>query len=183
MFFYTEREIRVAGGRGSRARQQYRRGGITSPYCSCNKALALIWYRALTWYCSPARPFAALDVPLLVTGQQGGASPACRQLSRARNACAGSSSQEITKLGHGTKLGRTLYYTEMYLPCGGGPWFPRSKTISQGGGGYQPLVFLYTERYSCGGGPGEPEYIYLYRKRGGVATLRGERGCRREEFR
>jgi len=25
-------------------------------------------YRALTWYCSPTRPFAAPDVPLLVTG-------------------------------------------------------------------------------------------------------------------
>jgi len=61
-----------------------------------------------TWYYSPARPFAAPDAPLLVTGQQGGPSPACRQLSRARNACAGSSSQESTKLGHGTKLGRTL---------------------------------------------------------------------------
>jgi len=75
---------------------------------TCSKAFALTWYRALTWYCSPARPFAALDVPLLVTGQQGGPSPACRQLSRARNTCAGSSSEESTKLKHGTKLGRTL---------------------------------------------------------------------------
>ena len=74
------------------------------------KAFALTWYRALTWYCSPARPFAAPDVSLLVTGQQGGASPACRQLSRARNACAGSSSQESNKLWHGSKLGRTLCY-------------------------------------------------------------------------
>jgi len=40
-----------------------------------SKAFALAWYRALTWYCSPARPFAALDVPLLVTGQQGGPPP------------------------------------------------------------------------------------------------------------
>ena len=54
---------------------------------------------ALTWYCWPARPFAALDVPLLVTGQQGSPSPACRQLSRARNTCAGGSSEESTKLG------------------------------------------------------------------------------------
>jgi len=75
-----------------------------------SKAFALTWYRALTWYCSPARPFAALDVPLLVTGQQGGPSPACRQLSRARSACAGSSSKESTRLSHGTKLGRTLCY-------------------------------------------------------------------------
>jgi len=51
------------------------------PLLPCNgnsKALALIWYRALTWYCSPARPFAAPDDPLLVTGQQGSRSPACR---------------------------------------------------------------------------------------------------------
>ena len=49
-----------------------------------SKALALIWYRALTWYSSPARPFVALDVPLLVTRQQGSPPPrACRQLSTA----------------------------------------------------------------------------------------------------
>jgi len=35
LFLYTEREIRVAGGRGSRARRQYRRGGITSTDCFC----------------------------------------------------------------------------------------------------------------------------------------------------
>ena len=75
-----------------------------------SKAFALTWYRALNWYCSPARPFAAPDVPLLVTGQQGSPTPACRQLFRARNACAGSSSAESTKLKHGTKLGRTLCY-------------------------------------------------------------------------
>jgi len=75
-----------------------------------SKALALIWYRALTWYSSPARPFAAPEDPLLVTGQQGSPVPACRQLSRARNACAGSSSEESTKLKHGTKLGPTLCY-------------------------------------------------------------------------
>jgi len=40
-----------------------------------NKALALIWFRALTWYSSPARPFAAPDDPLLVTGQQGSPLP------------------------------------------------------------------------------------------------------------
>ena len=40
-----------------------------------SKAFALTWYRALTRYCSPARPFAALDVPLLVTGQQGSPPP------------------------------------------------------------------------------------------------------------
>jgi len=78
-----------------------------------SKAFALTWYRALTWYCSPARPFAALDVPLRVTGQQGGPSPACRHLSRAPNACVGISSQESTKLEHGTKLGRPLCY--MYI--------------------------------------------------------------------
>jgi len=47
----------------------------------CSKGLALTWYRALT--SSPARPFAAPDVPLLVTGEQGSPAPACRQLSRA----------------------------------------------------------------------------------------------------
>jgi len=73
-----------------------------------SKALALIWYRALTWCSSPARPFAAPDDPLLVTGQQGSPFPAYRQLFRARNACAGSSSEESTKLKHGTKLGPTL---------------------------------------------------------------------------
>ena len=73
-------------------------------------ALALIWYRALTWYSSPARPFAAPDDSLLVTGKQGSPFPACRQLSRARNACAGSSSEESTKSKHGTKLGPTLCY-------------------------------------------------------------------------
>jgi len=54
-----------------------------------SKAFALTWYRALTWYSSPARPFAAPDVPILVTGQKRSPSPACRQLSRAPNACAG----------------------------------------------------------------------------------------------
>jgi len=73
-----------------------------------NKRFALTWYCALTWYASPARPFTAPDVPLLVTGQQGSLSPACRQLSRARNACAGGSSEGSTNLMHGTKLGRTL---------------------------------------------------------------------------
>ena len=28
-------------------------------------------YTLETWYCSPARPFAAPDDPILVTGQQG----------------------------------------------------------------------------------------------------------------
>ena len=40
-----------------------------------SKGFALTWYRALTWYSSPARPFAAPDDPLLVTGQQGILSP------------------------------------------------------------------------------------------------------------
>jgi len=71
---------------------------------------ALTWYRALNWYSSPARPFAAPDVPFLVTGQQGGPSPACRLLSRAWNVCVGGSSAESTTLGHDTKLGRTLCY-------------------------------------------------------------------------
>jgi len=75
-----------------------------------SKAFALTWYRALTSYSSPARPFAAPDVPLLVTRQQGTPSLACRQLSRARNACAGGSSDDSTKLQHGTNLGRTLCY-------------------------------------------------------------------------
>ena len=68
------------------------------------------WYRARTWYSSPGRSFAALDVPLLVTRQQESPSPACRQLSRVRNACAGGSSEHGTKLKHGTKLGRTRCY-------------------------------------------------------------------------
>jgi len=75
---------------------------------TCSKGFALTWYRALSWYSSPARPFAASDVPLRVTGQQGSLSPACRQLSKARNASAESSREESTKLGHGAKLGRTL---------------------------------------------------------------------------
>jgi len=73
-----------------------------------SKGFALTWYRALTWYSSPARLFAVPDDPLLVTGQQGSPSPACRQHFRARNASAESSSEESIKLGHGTKLGRTL---------------------------------------------------------------------------
>ena len=60
--------------------------------CVCDlfsKGFVLTWYRALTWYSSPARPFAAPDDPLLVTGQQGSPSPACQQLSRARYVCGG----------------------------------------------------------------------------------------------
>jgi len=41
--------------------------------------------------------------------------PACRQLSSARNACAGSSSEESVKLQHGTKLGRTRCYQTTYV--------------------------------------------------------------------
>jgi len=86
-------------------------GSDRAPLCLVSsKAFALIWYRALTWYSSPARPLAALDVPLFVTRQQGSPSPACRQLSRARNACAGGSREHGTKLKHRTKLGRTLCY-------------------------------------------------------------------------
>jgi len=77
-----------------------------------SKGFALTWSRALTWYSSPARPFAAPDVPLLITGQQGSPSPACRQLFRAPNACEESSRKESTKLGHGTKLGRTICYRD-----------------------------------------------------------------------
>jgi len=62
-----------------------------------NKAFALTWYRDLKWYSSPAQPFTAPDDPLLVTGQQRSPSPACRQLSGARNECAESSSEESTK--------------------------------------------------------------------------------------
>jgi len=75
-----------------------------------SKGFALTWYPALTWYSSPARPFAAPDVPLLVTGQQGSPSPACRQMSRAPDACAESSREESTRLAHSIKLGRTLCY-------------------------------------------------------------------------
>ena len=79
-------------------------------YYSCSKALALIWYHALTWYSSPARPLATPDDPRLFAGQQGSPSPACQQLSRARNVCAGGSSEGSTKLKHGTKLGPMLRY-------------------------------------------------------------------------
>jgi len=75
---------------------------------SCSKGFALTLYRALTWYSSPARPFAAPDDPQLVTGQQGSPSLACQQLSSARNVCAGGSSEGSTKFKHGTKLGRML---------------------------------------------------------------------------
>ena len=79
-------------------------------YLTRSKGFALTWYRALNWYSSSARPFAALGDPQLVTGQQGSPSPACQQPSRARNVCAGGSSEGSTKLKHGTKLGRTLCY-------------------------------------------------------------------------
>jgi len=78
-----------------------------------SKGFALTWYRARTWYSSPARPFAAPDDPRLVTGQQGSPSPACQQLSRARNVCSGGSTEGSTKLKHGTKLGRTLATTHV----------------------------------------------------------------------
>jgi len=83
---------------------------VFGPYLPfyCSKGFALTWYRALTSYSSPARPFAAPDVPLLVTGQQGSPFPACQQLSRTRNVCAGGSSEGSTNLKHGTKLGRRL---------------------------------------------------------------------------
>jgi len=84
------------------------RDGEKLPALWCSKRFALTWYRALTWYSSSARPFAAADHPQLVTGQQGRPSPACQQLSKARNVCAGGSSEGSTKLKHGTKLGRTL---------------------------------------------------------------------------
>jgi len=42
--------------------------------------IATIGYAALTWYSSPARPLAAPDDPLLVTGQQGSPFPACPSL-------------------------------------------------------------------------------------------------------
>jgi len=88
-----------------------------------SKALALIWCRALTWSSSPAPPFAALDVPLLVTRQQGSPSPACRQFCRARNACAGGSMEHGTKLKHGTKLEPTLSYAPLAIGArkGDGP--------------------------------------------------------------
>jgi len=90
-----------------RSRKNGRVGGETM---IISKGFALTWCRALTWYSSPARPFAAPDDPRLVTGQQGSPSPACQQLSRARNVCAGGSGEGSTKLKHGTKLGRTLCY-------------------------------------------------------------------------
>ena len=46
-------------------------------YFEASKGFALTWYRALTWYSSPARSFAPPDDPRLVTGQQGRPSPAC----------------------------------------------------------------------------------------------------------
>jgi len=80
-----------------------------------SKAFALTWYRALTWYCSPARPFAAPDVPLLVTKQHGSPSPAFRQLSRARNASAGSPSDESTKLKRYQVRANALLPPDCYL--------------------------------------------------------------------
>jgi len=103
--------MRVVCDEGGRARSRATvLGTIFSavPLRYVSKGFALTWYRALTWYSSPARPFAAPEVSQLVTGQQGSPSPACRQLSRAQNACAESSHKESTKLGHATKLGRTL---------------------------------------------------------------------------
>ena len=47
-----------------------------------SKGRALTWYGALAWYCLSARTFAAPDDPLIVTGQQGRPSLACRQLTR-----------------------------------------------------------------------------------------------------
>jgi len=79
-----------------------------TPYHKYSKVFALTWYRVLTWYSSPARPFDAPNVPLLVTGQQGRPFPACRQLSMAPNTYTESSREESTELGHVTKLGRTL---------------------------------------------------------------------------
>jgi len=87
-----------------------------------SKTLALIWHRALTWYSLPARPFATPDDPLLVTGQQGSPFPACRQLSRAQNACAGSSSKESTKLKHGTKLGANALLHSPTRRSTAAPW-------------------------------------------------------------
>jgi len=66
----------------------------------------------LTWYSSPARPFAAPDVPLLVTGQQGSPPPRVSTAVQGSNACAESSLKESINLGHGTKLGRTLCYVD-----------------------------------------------------------------------
>jgi len=102
------------GERESERKRERRRG---SPCTWGRKAFALTWYRALIWYSSPVRPFAAPDVPLLVTGQQGCSSPACRQLSRAPNACAESSSEESTELRRSTKLGRTLCYSHRFQPA------------------------------------------------------------------
>jgi len=91
------------------------RAGVQLIYVyMCSKGFALTWYRALTRHSSPARPFAAPDVPLLVPGRQRSPSPACRQLSRAYHVCVGGSSAESTKLGHGTKLGQTLCYVCMH---------------------------------------------------------------------
>ena len=90
-------------------------GGEVRHHLAFSKGFALTWCRALTWHSSPARPFAAPDVPLLVTGQQGNPSPACGQLSWARNACVESSREKSTEFRHGTKLGRTLCYTILPL--------------------------------------------------------------------
>ena len=43
--------------------------GLTQGGAVCKQKLALIWYRALTWYSSPARSLAAPDDPRPVTGQ------------------------------------------------------------------------------------------------------------------
>jgi len=100
-------EVKQPGGARPDRRHFYGTGEVRL-FMQTSKRFALTWYRALTWYSSPARPCAAPDDPRLVTGQQGSPSPACQQLSRARNVCAGGSSKGSTKLKHGTKLGRTL---------------------------------------------------------------------------
>ena len=50
---------------------------------------------ALTWYSSTARPFAVPVLDQLGTGQQASPSPACQQIFRARNVCAGAQAKEV----------------------------------------------------------------------------------------
>jgi len=77
------------------------------------KALALIWYRALTWYSSPARVGrvnpARLKPPCAgrsatryrAVSCKEAPSPACQQLSRAQNVYAGAQAKGF-QVGHGT---------------------------------------------------------------------------------
>jgi len=102
-------------------------------YSTCSKAFALTWYRALTWYSSPARPFAA---PCR-DGRPATRYQAAREpLPRVPTAFQGSNCVlgglkrgGGTKFKHGTKLGRTLCYES--FSRGGGQFLVGSRLESR----------------------------------------------------